>query len=94
MQHVAENKTCSDVNENKDQTSEIAALKRESNILKTELNVLKDLILRQVRIYIYIYESVHLSIVAGLVVRHGDLSHEMTLSHEGCRPECDNDYRV
>ena len=31
-----------------------------------------------------------LSIVAGLVVRHGDLSHEMTLSHEGRRPECDN----
>ena len=24
-----------------------------------------------------------LSIVEGLVVRHGDLSHEMTLSHEG-----------
>ena len=33
---------------------------------------------------------IHLSIVAGLVVRHGDLSHEMTLSHEGRRPECDN----
>ena len=24
-----------------------------------------------------------ISIVAGLVVRHGDLSHEITLSHEG-----------
>ena len=34
--------------------------------------------------------GLHLSIVAGLVVRHGDLSHEMTLSHEGRRPECDN----
>ena len=33
---------------------------------------------------------IHLSIVAGLVVRHGDLSHEITLSHEGRRPECDN----
>ena len=32
----------------------------------------------------------HLSIVAGLVVRHGDLSHQMTLSHKGHRPECDN----
>ena len=32
---------------------------------------------------------IHLSI-AGLVVRHGDLSHEMTLSHEGHRPECDS----
>ena len=32
----------------------------------------------------------HLSTVAGLVVRHGDLSHEMTLSHEGRRPECMN----
>ena len=32
----------------------------------------------------------HLSIVAGLVVIHGDLSQEMTLSHEGRRPECDN----
>ena len=31
-----------------------------------------------------------LSIVAGVVVRHGDLSHEITLSHEGRRPECDN----
>ena len=38
--------------------------------------------------------TVHLSIVAGLVVRHGDLSHEMTLSHEGRRPECDNVNRV
>ena len=37
---------------------------------------------------------VHLSIVAGLVVRHGDLSHEMTLSHKGRRPECDNVNRV
>ena len=36
----------------------------------------------------------HLSIVAGLVVRHGDLSHEMTLSHQGLRPECDNVNRV
>ena len=36
----------------------------------------------------------HLSIVAGLVVRHGDLSHEMTLSHQGRRPECDNVNRV
>ena len=36
----------------------------------------------------------HLSIVAGLVVRHGDLSHEMTLSHEGRRPDCDNVNRV
>ena len=33
-------------------------------------------------------------VVAGLVVRHGDLSHEMTLSHEGHRPECDNVNRV
>ena len=48
MQHVAENKTCTEGNENKDQTSEISAL-------KGELNVLKDLILRQVDIYIYIY---------------------------------------
>ena len=39
-------------------------------------------------------ENLHLSIVAGLVVRHGDLSHEMTLSHEGRRPECDNVNRV
>ena len=38
--------------------------------------------------------NMHLSIVAGLVVRHGDLSHEMTLSHEGRRPECDNVDRV
>ena len=37
----------------------------------------------------------HLSVVAGLVVRHGDLSNEMTLSHEGrSRPECDNVNRV
>ena len=36
----------------------------------------------------------HLSVVAGLVVRHGDLSHEMTFSHEGRRPECDNVNRV
>ena len=28
--------------------------------------------------------------VAGLVVRHGDLSHKMTLLPEGRRPECDN----
>ena len=27
-------------------------------------------------------------------MRHGDLSHEMTLSHEGRRPECDNVSRV
>ena len=40
------------------------------------------------------YYVIHLSIVAGLVVRHGDLSHEMTLSHEGRRPECDNVNRV
>ena len=33
---------------------------------------------------------IHLSVVAGLVMRHGDLSHEMILSHEGRRPECDN----
>ena len=33
---------------------------------------------------------IHLSIISGLVVRRGDLSHEMTLSHEGHRPECDN----
>ena len=39
-------------------------------------------------------ENIHLSIVAGLVVRHGDLSHEMTLSHKGRRPECDNVNRV
>ena len=38
--------------------------------------------------------QLQLSIVAGLVVRHGDLSHEMTLSHEGRRPECDNVNRV
>ena len=30
------------------------------------------------------------TIVARLVLRHGDLSHKMTLSHEGRRPECDN----
>ena len=36
----------------------------------------------------------HLSIVAGLVVRPGDLSHKMTLSYEGRRPECDSVYRV
>ena len=35
-----------------------------------------------------------LSIVAGLVVRHGDLSHKISLSHEGCGPECDNVNRV
>ena len=34
--------------------------------------------------------SLQLSIVGGLVVRNGDLSHEITLSHEGRRPECDN----
>ena len=34
------------------------------------------------------------SIVAGLVVSHRDLSHEMTLSHEGRRPEGDNVNRV
>ena len=39
-------------------------------------------------------DIIHLSIVAGLVVRHGDLSHEITLSHEGRRPECDNVNRV
>ena len=32
-----------------------------------------------------------LSIDAWPVVKHGDLSHKMTLSHEGPRPECDND---
>ena len=36
----------------------------------------------------------HLSIVAGLVVRHGYLSQEMTLSHKGRRSECDNVNRV
>ena len=40
------------------------------------------------------YLLCHLSIVVGLVVRHGDLSHEMTLSHEGHRPECDKVNRV
>ena len=34
--------------------------------------------------------SLQLSIVGRLVVRNGDLSHEITLSHEGRRPECDN----
>ena len=34
-----------------------------------------------------IFKDKQLSIVAGLVVRHGDLSHEMTLSHEGRRPK-------
>ena len=38
--------------------------------------------------------KVQLSIVAGLVVRHGDLSHAMTLSHEGLWPSCDNVNRV
>ena len=33
---------------------------------------------------------IHLSTVAGLVVRHIDLSHLMTLSHKGHRTECDN----
>ena len=42
----------------------------------------------------YQVPRIHLSIVAGLVVRHGDLSHEITLSHEGRRPECDNVNRV
>ena len=37
---------------------------------------------------------IHLSIVAGLIVRHGDLSHEMTLSHEDRRRSCDNANRV
>ena len=36
------------------------------------------------------YTNIQLSIVAGLVVRHGDLSHEMTLSHKDRTPECDN----
>ena len=44
---------------------------------------------RQLNLLLYMYISikayfhVHLSIVAGLVVRHGDLSHEITLSHSG-----------
>ena len=42
------NRTCSEICENKDQTWEVAALQTESNQLKTELNVLKDLMLRQV----------------------------------------------
>ena len=33
-------------------------------------------------------------IVAGTVVRLEVLSHEMTLSYEGCRPKCDNVSRV
>ena len=41
LQHVAENKSCTAQNENKDQTLEIAAI-------KGELNLLKDLILKQV----------------------------------------------
>ena len=32
----------------------------------------------------------HLSMVAGFVVSHGYLSHEITLSHRGHNPECDN----
>ena len=39
---------------------------------------------------IWAHSIAHLSIVAVLVVRHGDLSHEMSLPHEGSRPECDN----
>ena len=34
--------------------------------------------------------SWYTSNVAWLVVRHGDLSHEVTLSHEGRKPECDH----
>ena len=39
-------------------------------------------------------QVVQLSNVTGMVVRRGDLSHEMTLSHEGCRIDCDNVNRV
>ena len=34
------------------------------------------------------------SIFAGLVVRHCDLSHKMSLSHEDHMPECDNVNRL
>ena len=43
-----------------------------------------------IQLYVLKCTGLHLSIVAWLVVRHGDLSHEMTLSHVGRRPECDN----
>ena len=48
LQSNTGNRNCSEICDNKDQTWELAALQTESNQLKTELNVLKDLMLRQV----------------------------------------------
>ena len=59
--------------------------------LRIDTNKLNECINRQIPA---IDKKCDESIVAGLVVRHGDLSHEITLSHEGRRPECGNVNRV
>ena len=48
----------------------------------------------KIRVIDIVLKSKYVSFVAGLVVRHGDLSHKMTLSHEGRRTVCDNVNRV
>ena len=57
MQHVAENKTCSAGSEHKDETSEIVAI-------KTEMSLLKELILRLVG---------HLYQVLSVKSKHGSI---------------------
>ena len=55
MQTTAGNRSCIEAADRNDQTLEIAALRTESNLLKSELNVLKDLMLRQVGFLCYDY---------------------------------------